>query len=237
MGVWIETKLPTPLSITPTVTPFVGVWIETLKVGVALKAVGHTLRGCVDWNVSSFFGCSASRVTPFVGVWIETKIFDTLIVVDDKSHPSWVCGLKLLTKLQYESWRKSHPSWVCGLKQEKRKNRLNLADVTPFVGVWIETCKDDIEKFKAEVTPFVGVWIETPSPPTTTKHLSRHTLRGCVDWNYVVSLADYYTRSHTLRGCVDWNQGNKDEMSKELGSHPSWVCGLKLTSIQYIFNR
>ena len=33
-----------------------------------------------------------------------------------QSHPSWVCGLKLLHKdIEYHH-RQSHPSWVCGLK-------------------------------------------------------------------------------------------------------------------------
>ena len=37
-----------------------------------------------------------SRVTPFVGVWIETP--NALVYgVGTGSHPSWVCGLKLLS--------------------------------------------------------------------------------------------------------------------------------------------
>ena len=36
-----------------------------------------------------------------------------------------------------------------------------MADVTPFVGVWIET-NDFKDVFVCDgVTPFVGVWIET----------------------------------------------------------------------------
>ena len=32
-----------------TVTPFVGVWIETIQYGRSIdEAVSHTLRGCVD---------------------------------------------------------------------------------------------------------------------------------------------------------------------------------------------
>ena len=34
-------------------------------------------------------------------------------------------------------------------------------DVTPFVGVWIETDKQQDGKGSKMVTPFVGVWIET----------------------------------------------------------------------------
>ena len=79
----------------------------------------------------------------------------------------------------------------------------------------------------------------------------RHTLRGCVDWNYIVRLADYYTRKshpswvcglkqkdlelnqiklcHTLRGCVDWNWMTSLLRFEVTTSHPSWVCGLKLS--------
>ena len=55
-------------------------------------------------------------VTPFVGVWIET-LYSYLALDFYKSHPSWVCGLKLLSLLSL----------------------LLLWVVTPFVGVWIET--------------------------------------------------------------------------------------------------
>ena len=76
------------------------------------------------------------------------------------SHPSWVCGLKPI--LWYDDIRKymSHPSWVCGLKlaiaAKKPKHQ-----VTPFVGVWIETQGEIYDDGQVRVTPFVGVWIET----------------------------------------------------------------------------
>ena len=55
-----------------TVTPYVGVWIETLKSMPQLKGF---------------------IVTPYVGVWIETlACIERLRAV--KSHPTWVCGLK-----------------------------------------------------------------------------------------------------------------------------------------------
>ena len=34
-------------------------------------------------------------------------------------------------------------------------------EVTPFVGVWIETSTDGSPVPPSGVTPFVGVWIET----------------------------------------------------------------------------
>ena len=33
----------------------------------------------------------------------------------------------------------SHPSWVCGLKQVGNQPSFIGREVTPFVGVWIET--------------------------------------------------------------------------------------------------
>ena len=37
----------------------------------------------------------------------------------------------------------------------------NCLKVTPFVGVWIETLMITDAAFASNVTPFVGVWIET----------------------------------------------------------------------------
>ena len=53
----------------------------------------------------------------------------------------------------------SHPAWVCGLKLEYVKERRIDIDVTPCVGVWIETYVEDLT---GNIRP-------------------RHTLRGCVD--------------------------------------------------------
>ena len=53
----------------------------------------------------------------------------------------------------------SHPSWVCGLKLCLLERIFTRSNVTPFVGVWIET--------------FESTYIYN-SP-------NCHTLRGCVD--------------------------------------------------------
>ena len=55
----------------------------------------------------------------------------------------------------------SHPSWVCGLKPCNQRYSKSLYDVTPFVGVWIETLSRIALRLAFTVTPFVGVWIET----------------------------------------------------------------------------
>ena len=74
-----------------------------------------------------------------MGVWIET------LFIGDKtlgglSHPAWVCGLK--------------PNLTCAE---------SFGQVTPCVGVWIETYKADKTTGVMRVTPCVGVWIETSS--------------------------------------------------------------------------
>ena len=56
-----------------------------------------------------------------MGVWIETFHNVTFLIV-------------IL----------SHPAWVCGLKRPIFQKLLALTDVTPCVGVWIETVVIDI---------------------------------------------------------------------------------------------
>ena len=209
--------------------------------------MGHTLRGCVDWNqtwgqsrtitgVTPFVGVwietllsrphtRCMRVTPFVGVWIETentaRLYDNVL-----SHPSWVCGLKPLVRSARPSHIESHPSWVCGLKLE------NVGVTKTAWGHTLRGCVDwnlwcCHEKFSAE----------------------GHTLRGCVDWNQAFAANFAALSSHTLRGCVDWNRAPSclgrtfcvtpfvgvwietflpEPIMELIRSHPSWVCGLKL---------
>ena len=59
------------------------------------------------------------------------------------------------------TYEKSHPSWVCGLKLLIINRYASGSRVTPFVGVWIETESLKRENSESVVTPFVGVWIET----------------------------------------------------------------------------
>mgnify|MGYP000917917602 CR=1 FL=1 len=95
---------------------------------------------------------------------------------NDDSHNS---GLNLLIYnmlLDIES----HPTWVCGLKLSSAAS-IPLHEVTPYVGVWIET------------SPKVGIQRVGMSHPTWVCGLKQnsiphnqieecgHTLRGCVD--------------------------------------------------------
>ena len=95
---------------------------------------------------------------------------------NDDSHNS---GLNLLIYnmlLDIES----HPAWVCGLKLFRAYQPDRAGNVTPCVGVWIETIMHPRQTGQGIVTPCVGVWIETYS-----EHIANvqkgHTLRGCVD--------------------------------------------------------
>ena len=56
----------------------------------------------------------------------------------------------------------SHPAWVCGLKPLWICVEIAICNVTPCVGVWIETLYTILQQHGDCVTPCVGVWIETP---------------------------------------------------------------------------
>ena len=94
------------------------VWVCGLKLQSAVGHVlvsGHTLYGCVDWNLSKSSMNEDKAVTPCMGVWIET--YRNLQWMKTKqSHPVWVCGLKRPCRSVSLPSTPSHPVWVCGLK-------------------------------------------------------------------------------------------------------------------------
>ena len=75
---------------------------------------------------------------------------------------------------------KSLPAWECGLKYYTMPLALQIYQVTPCVGVWIEINKEILEKVGCSVTPCVGVWIEIPRELDTTTLDDGHSLRGSV---------------------------------------------------------
>ena len=192
----------------------------------------HTLRGCVDWNIIVIKIIRLRMVTPCVGVWIETDIID-LYGLYCESHPAWVCGLKQGVNMECDGEPGSHPAWVCGLKPQNEM----------VVDVKVKSHPAWVCGLKLTCTP---VWVLN----------GRHTLRGCVDWNSC-QLPFFASRnSHTLRGCVDWNLQTGMTIlfhldvtpcvgvwietryslyrEGERGSHPAWVCGLKLWLMLWI---
>ena len=94
---------------------------------------------------------------------------------NDDSHNS---GLNLLIYnmlLDIES----HPAWVCGLKPPSAWS-WNSRQVTPCVGVWIETSPP------VPVCPYRKshpAWVcgLKPDPGLLCVRILGHTLRGCVD--------------------------------------------------------
>ena len=97
----------------------------------------------------------------------------------------------------------SHPSWVCGLK-----HIIN------------------IKSTRTEVTPFVGVWIETSC------HLPSH--EPCLShpsWVCGLKLAEKKSKLKKQKSHPSWVCGLKPLsafiVDADAQSHPSWVCGLK----------
>ena len=185
VGVWIETPYKYGGLIIFRVTPCVGVWIETPGCHARECAAGHTLRGCVDWNMRRERDTVKSKeshpawvcglkpykirawfllfVTPCVGVWIETH--QDRLMSGMRSHTLRGCvDWNSNTLIQLQGDTKSHPAWVCGLKRLLGHSNGFSQPVTPCVGVWIET--------KIQVWGWSGI--------------ESHTLRGCVDWNVSV---------------------------------------------------
>ena len=124
---------------------------------------------------------------------------------NDDSHNS---GLNLLIYnmlLDIES----HPAWVCGLKHRMETGCVPLSQVTPCVGVWIETCRMAADQFPFLVTPCVGVWIETASGQPCNDRAESHPAWVCG------------LKHLNLHGIV-----------AAVASHPAWVCGLKPSKLE-----
>ena len=160
MGVWIETLIIRMMPRWPPVTPCVGVWIETDQMAAQFGIKGHTLRGCVDWNIERQKELRDSDVTPCVGVWIETanKNSDSLTSV---SHPAWVCGLKLTPV-------------ILSLMIAARHTLRGCVDWNLFCNsyLWQCTChtlRGCVDWNLFHISSCQSRW--------------SHTLRGCVDWN------------------------------------------------------
>ena len=160
MGVWIETNVVSIPLHELIVTPYVGVWIETKNPREALD------RGLV---------------TPYVGVWIETPS-SNVWPFSKKSHPTWVCGLKLF-RLFSLNFLACHTLRGC-----VDWNNIDIARTVNEPSHTLRGCVDwNIISVKEKLSG------------------RGHTLRGCVDWNMSEESFSCSLNSHTLRGCVDWN--------------------------------
>ena len=77
-------------------------------------------------------------VAPLVGAWIEIKIAHRRAAAVSVSLPSWERGLKYVTIRRSTLQRMSLPSWERGLKSDIFFNLVNVWNVAPLVGAWIE---------------------------------------------------------------------------------------------------
>ena len=75
----------------------------------------------------------------------------------------WVRGLKLPLTILVLMDKRSHPVWVRGLKQTNHQNIHVHLSVAPRVGAWIETRSSLPDVVLSIVAPRVGAWIETSS--------------------------------------------------------------------------
>ena len=166
MGVWIETARNYSMQRGAVVTPCMGVWIETWhSTWNPITSSGHTLYGCVDWNLRLTVMRLGLRCHTLYGC-VDWNVYCCHILISYcVSHPVWVCGLKLI---------------AFSIKGGREK-------VTPCMGVWIETWKERFYYHRQPVTPCMGVWIETSHRQKHNLPKLCHTLYGCVDWNLPVS--------------------------------------------------
>ena len=74
----------------------------------------------------------------------------------------------------------SHPAWVCGLKHPQLQIQLGETDVTPCVGVWIETKLNIGGKVGDASHPAWVCGLKLPGNQQQPADFC-HTLRGCVD--------------------------------------------------------
>ena len=219
--------------------------------------LGHTLYGCVDWNLKSSNSENLSEVTPCMGVWIETISKSRTWLFVYGSHPVWVCGLKH-DVTQYSRTVQSHTLYGC-----VDWNKIPLTPTRVFVCHTLYGCVDwndtfgrrNVERWGHTLYGCVDWNIQTKACRLLLySHTlygcvdwnrllayqkicnDRHTLYGCVDWNFSTNQSLLASVSHTLYGCVDWNLTLLLHIGSPGESHPVWVCGLKLNLATHIFN-
>ncbi len=153
------------------------------------------------------------------------------MLLDIESHPAWVCGLKLKKGIEYEEKKNVTPCvgvWIetIFVPQVDASNC-----VTPCVGVWIETKNPRDALDRGLVTPCVGVWIETCQSRCFCASIMSHPA-----WVCGLKLMKRYisTLSVSVTPCVGvWIEtSNSGHTLTYDWSHPAWVCGLKLFGIR-----
>ena len=104
----------------------------------------------------AYFFCCLSQNN-----YLCTLIFSLLLNM--RSHPTWVRGLKQLTEHKGDKNLKSHPTWVRGLKHLSMMRKMNSCSSHP---TWVRGLKLKWQTLRImyhPVAPYVGAWIETSS--------------------------------------------------------------------------
>ena len=137
-------------------------------------------------------------------MWVRgLKLYKVISDCDHlESHPMWVRGLKRTSVKKVESQLLSHPMWVRGLKHPRRHLRRTAHSVAPYVGAWIETGRQGVERHSWQSHPMWvrglkhgtldvllmfhlshPMWVRGLKPTSTAviTSLSCRTLCGCVD--------------------------------------------------------
>ena len=109
-----------------------------------------------------------------------------------------------------------------------------LLNVTPFVGVWIETSQRSYGYAPRYVTPFVGVWIETADIKFTAKTYGVTPFVGVWIETQIAQQVYKNDLSHPSWVCGLKRINNKLQDSI-FESHPSWVCGLKHRKLAHVY--
>ena len=97
------------------------------------------------------------------------------------SHPVWVCGLKLPSLSWSVLSYQVTPCMGVWIETDPEGWNLIILGVTPCMGVWIETSHQEQDGNPRKVTPCMGVWIETIPWMAGESSNPCHTLYGCVD--------------------------------------------------------
>ena len=204
MGVWIETPKKVRLSKYISVTPCMGVWIETRPNFLPyLRRSGHTLYGCVDWNYLLWSMMMLYLGHTLYGC-VDWNPPAPPIIEHLKCHTLYGCVDWNTAGDSYHFAHIGHTLYGCVDWNSSISNSKASCTVTPCMGVWIETDRIAYSCCGHSSHP---VWVcgLKPAPCLPDKAASCHTLYGCVDWNPRHTAGIWKYISHTLYGCVDWN--------------------------------
>ena len=158
--------------------------LKRLRYELCRTRCGHTLRGCVDWNIrlyNSFAGSPSHTLRGCVD-WNFNLVQKWSAII---GHTLRGCVDWNYTTIVYEPFTQSHPAWVCGLKLYP------LLSFRPKHRHTLRGCVDWNTMFSNDGP------IKEPSHPAWVCGLKPQKKQRCNS-----------TRCHTLRGCVDWNNRN-----------------------------